>query len=311
MPSAAEDIMSDARRVGRQDSELHPDRSGRIRGLSTSGFHDLAYVEWGAAAAEPIVFCVHGVTRQGRDFDHLGDQLASAGRRVVCPDLVGRGQSGRLRDPKDYTLPQYCADINALIAHTNATEIDWIGTSLGGLIGIVLAGLPGHPIRRLVINDIGPIVPPEGLFRIGRYVAEMPLAFETLAEAESYFRDVLAPFGALDDEHWRHLTRHSLRWDEGERRYLMLCDPTITQAFPSIGRSGTHLWQSWDAIDVPILLIRGTKSDLLPSYIAREMARRNPRMALHEVPGSGHAPPLMTPDQIETVTDFLTGYPSL
>src|SRR3954452_16067113 len=191
--------------------DFEPDRTGSFFGLSMSGFHPVAYTDWGAANTRIPVVCVHGLSRQGRDFDYLAAHLAGAGRRVVCPDLVGRGQSGRLRDPNEYALPQYCADMNALIAALDAGQVDWVGTSLGGLIGIVLAGLPGNPIRRLVINDIAPIVPSNALQRIGRYVADMPETFATLDAAERYLREVLSPFGEVADEHWAHLTRHSVR----------------------------------------------------------------------------------------------------
>jgi pimeloyl-ACP methyl ester carboxylesterase len=144
-----------------------PDRTGTILGLSMSGFHSVAYTDNGPPNARIPIVCVHGLTRQGRDFDYLTAHLAAVGRRVVCPDLVGRGQSGKLLNPNEYALPQYCADMNALIAALGAKEVDWVGTSLGGLIGIVLAGLPGNPIRRLVINDIGPYLPWAGLARIG------------------------------------------------------------------------------------------------------------------------------------------------
>ena len=147
--------------TSRESSE--PDRKGSIRGLSLTGFHNLAYVDWGPKEDDVPVICVHGLSRQGRDFDYLASDLARSGRRVVCPDLVGRGRSGRLRDPNEYALPQYCADMNALVAHLGAKEVDWVGTSLGGLIGIVLAGLPGTPIRRLVVNDIAPYLPWSGL----------------------------------------------------------------------------------------------------------------------------------------------------
>src|SRR2546430_1589310 len=129
-------------------SELEPDRRGTILGLSLTGFHEVAYVDWGPADAGVPVLCVHGLSRQGRDFDYLAAELAGTGRRVICPDLVGRGRSGRLRDPDEYALPQYCADMNALVARLDAKEGDWIGTALGGLIGIVLVGLPGNSIPR-------------------------------------------------------------------------------------------------------------------------------------------------------------------
>ena len=140
-----------------------PDRTGSVRGLSRRSFHRIAFTDWGPAVSDLPVLCVHGLTRNGRDFDHLGTALASKGRRVICPDLPGRGQSERLKDSSDYVLPQYCSDMTALIAALGAVEIDWVGTSLGGLIGIVLAALPGNPIRRMVINDIGPYLPWAGL----------------------------------------------------------------------------------------------------------------------------------------------------
>src|SRR6478736_84080 len=195
-----------------------PDRTGAILGLSTSGFHSVAYTDGGPANTRVPIVCVHGLTRQGRDFDYLAAHLAAAGRRVVCPDLVGRGQSGKLLNPNEYALPQYCADMNALIAHLGAKEVDWVGTSLGGLIGIVLAGLPGSPIRRLVINDIGPYLPWSGLARIGSYVSSAPTSFGSEAEAESYLRDALSPFGKLSDEHWAHLTRYSIARDPDHGR---------------------------------------------------------------------------------------------
>jgi pimeloyl-ACP methyl ester carboxylesterase len=283
-----------------------PDRAGRILGLSKSGFHEIAYVEWGPVDADHVVVCVHGLTRQGRDFDYLARELASHDRRVVCPDLVGRGRSGWLRDPADYTVLQYCADMNALIARTGARTVDWVGTSLGGLIGIVLAGLPDSPIRRLVINDIAPVVPINALQRIGRYVADMPEAFDTFDEAERYLREVLAPFGDVADEHWRHLTRYSVRQDPEQGRYVTLCDPAILQALRAPANPGAHLWAYWDAIDHPVLVVRGRDSDFLPSYLSNEMARRNPNAIVHDVPGCGHAPTLMPRDQVEAVAAFLT-----
>jgi pimeloyl-ACP methyl ester carboxylesterase len=282
-----------------------PDRTGSVFGLSKSGFHEIAYVEWGPMDADEVVICVHGLTRQGRDFDYLARELASQGRRVVCPDLVGRGRSGWLRDPADYTVLQYCADMNALIARTGATSVDWVGTSLGGLIGIVLAGLPDSPIRRLVVNDIGPVVPVNALHRIGRYVAEMPEAFDSFHDAECYLREVLSPFGDVADEHWRHLTRYSVRKDPEQDRYVTLCDPAILEALRAPANPGAHLWAYWDAIDRPILVVRGRDSDFLPSYLSNEMARRNPEAFVHDVPGCGHAPTLMPHDQVDAVVSFL------
>jgi len=282
-----------------------PDRVASISGLSLTGYHQIAYTDWGPQGAAVPVMCVHGLTRQGRDFDFLAQRLAAEGRRVMCPDLVGRGRSGRLRNPDEYALPQYCADMNALFAKTGAQQVDWVGTSLGGLIGIVLAGLPGNPIRRLVINDIGPYLPWSGLSRLGAYVARMPAAFASFEEADAYFREVLAPFGALTNEQWAHLTRHSIAWDAQQERFAMLCDGGIVRAFRNPWHYSIDLWKYWKAIRVPILVLRGVESDLVPADLADRMERLNPLASVRTFPDCGHAPPLLAPDQIEPVADFL------
>jgi pimeloyl-ACP methyl ester carboxylesterase len=297
-----------SKRADKPDTQenLEPDRSGSIRGLSLSGFHELAYVDWGPSEAEIPVVCLHGLSRQGRDFDYLASFLAATERRAVCPDLVGRGRSGRLRDANEYALPQYCADINALVAHLGVKQVDLVGTSLGGLIGIVLAGQPGTPIRRLVVNDIGPYLPWPGLVRIGSYLSSMPADFDGLEEVEAYLRKVLAPFGDLPDEHWTHLARHSVAWHAESERYVMLCDPQIVRAFRNPWHYSINLWKYWTAIKVPIFVLRGAKSDLLTADLAREMERRNRFARIHEIEGCGHAPPLMSVDQIKLVSDFLS-----
>ena len=186
---------------GKSGDGRQPDRSDSLLGLSPSGFHELSYVEWGPIDDARPVICLHGLTRQGRDFDHLAARLAAAGRRVVCPDLPGRGRSGRITDPDNYSLPQYCSDMNALIARLGIKQADWVGTSLGGLIGMVMAGFSGSIIKKLVVNDIGPFVTLSGLQRIGQYIANMPDSFATIEEGEAYHRRVLAPYGHLSDEH--------------------------------------------------------------------------------------------------------------
>jgi pimeloyl-ACP methyl ester carboxylesterase len=289
----------------REERPIVPDRTGSVRGLSRRSFHRIAFTDWGPAVSDLPVLCVHGLTRNGRDFDHLATALASKGRRVICPDLPGRGQSERLKDSSDYVLPQYCGDMTALIAALGAVEIDWVGTSLGGLIGIVLAALPGSPIRRMVINDIGPYLPWAGLLRLGANLNEVPKGFQTIREAELYFRRVLAPFGELEDEHWRHLTVHSVEWKPERQHYASLCDPNIAHAFRNPWHYSMDLWKYWDAIDIPILVVRGQTSDLLPEDVLADMLRRNRNATAYTVQNCGHAPALIAPDQIGIVEAFL------
>jgi len=272
--------------------------------ISRHGFHRIAYTEWGDPDAARVVVCLHGLSRQGRDFDPLAAALARAGHRVLCPDLVGRGRSGWLRDPEGYALPQYCADMAALIARTGAERVDWIGTSLGGLVGMVLAGQEGSPVRRLVVNDIGPYLPWSALWRIGNAVRAAPRDFPSLDAAVAYHRTALAHFGELGDAEWRHLTVHGLeRRQDG--RWHMLYDPGIARAFQPGLLYNLSLWRYWDAIRRPVLLLRGEYSDLLLEGTAEEMARRGPGADLVEIPGCGHAPALLDPDQIALVTGWM------
>ena len=275
-----------------------------LLGLSLGGFHRVAYWEWGREDAERTVVCVHGLTRQGRDFDVLARALARQGCRVVCPDLVGRGRSGWLRDPEGYALPQYCADMVALIARTGAERVDWIGTSLGGLVGMVLAGQEGSPVRRLVVNDIGPHLPWSALWRIGNAVRAAPRDFPSLDAAEAYFRTTLASFGDLGGAEWRHLTVHGVERRE-DGRWHQLHDPGIVRAFRAGLLYDLTLWRYWDAIRCPVLLLRGEYSDLLLEDTATEMARRGPGAELVEIPGCGHAPALLDPDQVALVADWM------
>ena len=229
-----------------------------------------SYRVYGLGAPTAVgLYLRHGLTRNGRDFDQLATALAGRGRRVICPDLPGRGQSDRLQDSSDYVLPQYCSDMTVLMAALGPAEVDWIGTSLGGLIGMVLAGLPGSPIRRIVINDIGPYLPWAGLLRLGANLNEAPTSFERSNGRKLYFRRVLAPFGQLEDAHWRHLTRTA--WHGGRRELLSsrLCDPNIAHAFRNPWHYSVDLWKYWDAINVPILVIAGNNPICSPKPSSR------------------------------------------
>lgn len=271
-------------------------------GLSASGFHRIAYVEWGAESNSRALICVHGLTRNGRDFDWLARAVREH-YRVACPDVVGRGRSDWLADKRGYGYPQYCADLNALIARLGAAQVDWVGTSMGGLIGMVMAAQQDTPIRRLVMNDIGPYIPKAGLERLARYVGKDP-RFADLAAAEAYIREISAPFGALDEAEWRHLTLYSVR-QEPDGSWRLRYDPTIGDPMQSAEIADTDLWSVWERVRCPVLVLRGERSDLLPPETAAEMARRGPKARVIEVAGCGHAPALMAPEQIAPIRDFL------
>jgi len=283
-------------------SLLSTPRMDEVLGLSPGGFHRLAYVEWGDPTA-PVTICMHGLTRNGRDFDRLAAALAASGRRVVCPDMVGRGLSDRLADPAHYGYPQYLADMTALIARLDTGPIDWVGTSMGGLIGLLLAAQPQTPIRRMVLNDVGPFVPKAALERIATYIGQAP-SFRDGAEVEAYLRRIHAPFGPLADEDWRHLVRHAAR-PRSDGLLELHYDPGIGQAFTEGPLADIDLWQAWDRISCPVLALRGTLSDLFLAETAAEMVRRGPRTEIREIAGVGHAPMLMAPDQIALVSDWL------
>jgi pimeloyl-ACP methyl ester carboxylesterase len=275
-----------------------------VQSFSKNQFHELSYIEWGMDGTRGPVVCVHGLTRQGRDFDFLAQALVRTDHRVICPDVVGRGSSGQLVDGSDYDLQQYLVDMTVLIARLGVEQVDWVGTSLGGMIGILMAGLVNSPIKRLVVNDIGPSLPLDAVLRIGNYVRSAPRSFPNVEAAEKYFREVLQPFGQLNDAQWRHLSEHSIRPDDGGG-YRLRYDRRLTHGFKAPWVYRHRLWTAWENIRCPILILRGVQSDLLLPQIASEMLRRNRRAKLIEIEGCGHAPPLMDAHQIEIVTTWL------
>jgi pimeloyl-ACP methyl ester carboxylesterase len=263
------------------------------------------YVEWGAPDNPRIVICVHGLTRNGRDFDFLAQAL-QPDFRVICPDVAGRGASDWLCAKEDYTNAQYAADMTALIARVTAGSVQslyWVGTSMGGLIGLLLASRPNTPIGKLVLNDVGAVVPKAALERIGAYVGKDP-RFGSLEELEAYVRKVSAPFGPLTDAQWRHLTVHGAK-QHGDGSWGFRYDPGIAVPFGQGPFSDIELWSLWDAVACPTLLLRGAESDLLLHDTALAMTGRGPRAKLIEFAGVGHAPMLMADDQIDAVRTFL------
>jgi pimeloyl-ACP methyl ester carboxylesterase len=283
-------------------------RSHSLACLSKAGFHRVAYRELrpgetGSAHPVPVI-CIHGLARNARDFDSLATVLAAAGRRVVCIDIVGRGDSGWLRDPLDYGYPQYLTDMAALIARLDCERVDIVGTSMGGLIGMMLAAQPDSPLRRLVMNDVGPFIPKAALERILDYIGRDP-GFADLAAAEAYHRATYRGFGALSDPQWRHLTETSLRKADGGWR--LHYDPRIALPLRAAEPADVDLWALWDRVACPVLVLRGTESDLLLPETAAEMARRGPRAEVVEVPGCGHAPALLEAAQTQPLRDWLAG----
>jgi pimeloyl-ACP methyl ester carboxylesterase len=278
-------------------------KEDRFLGLTVGGFHRIAYTEWGRPGDAPPIVCVHGLSRNGRDFDYLAAALQQE-RRVACPDLAGRGRSDWLTDKQQYSFATYCADLTALLARLGGESFDWVGTSLGGLIGMILAAQPQSPIRRLVVNDAGPFIPKAATERILAYVGTAP-KFASLADAEQYVRKVMAPYGELADEHWAHLTRHSMR-QTPSGDYTPAYDPDIVAPMKAAPRQDLSLWPAWEQIRCPVLVLRGAQSDvLLPDTLA-EMQRRGPQIEVVEFEGVGHAPPLMHVAQIDAVRRFLS-----
>jgi pimeloyl-ACP methyl ester carboxylesterase len=270
--------------------------------LGPHGFYKLAYSRWAPrAAGGPPVVCVHGLTRNGRDFDALAGHL-SDGRLVVAPDMPGRGLSGFLPVATDYGYPLYLGAVAALIGSLESETIDFVGTSMGGIIGMMLASQPNSPIRRLVLNDVGGLIPKAALERIGTYVG-LGEEFDDLAAVEAYFRRVAASFGRLTDAQWRSMALHGHR-RLANGKLALAYDPAI--ALPFHGeQNDVELWPVYDLIRCPTLVIRGAQSDLLLAETAAEMTRRGPRATLFEVPDAGHAPALLADNQIATIAHFL------
>jgi pimeloyl-ACP methyl ester carboxylesterase len=272
--------------------------------LSAVGFHRIAYTEWGPPDAARTVVCVHGLTRNGRDFDFLAWALAAEGWRVVCPDVVGRGRSDRLPVPDLYGFPQYLADMTALIARLDVAELDWVGTSMGGAIGLLLAAQPKTPIRRLVLNDVGPLIPKASLERIAGYVGA-DRDFDDIDGVERYLREIFAGFGLLTDAQWLHLAIHSAV-TQPDGRWRLAYDPAIGTSMTTKPIEDVNLWPLWQRVTGPVLILRGESSDVLLPDTAKAMIEHSPHAKLVEFSGVGHASALMAEDQIATVRDFLT-----
>ncbi|MDP1998758.1 MAG: alpha/beta hydrolase [Rhodoferax sp.] len=283
--------------------------------------HRMAYWDWGQPESAHVVVCVHGLSRQGRDFDTLARALCEQSGntlRVVCPDVVGRGQSDWLTDPQGYQIGTYAADMMALLAQLKLTTLDWVGTSMGGLIGMALAGQGPEAsraagalaVRRLVLNDVGPVIEWQALQRIGDYLGNTG-RFETVQQAADAMWSISSSFGPHTPEQWLALSRHMVRpLEDASGQVTLHYDPAIAVPFgsltqESVAQGEALLWHLYDNITAATLLTRGAQSDLLKPETALAMTVRGPRARLVEFEGVGHAPTLITNDQLQAVTSFL------
>ena len=304
----------------------------------------MAYWSWGDAAASHVVVCAHGLSRQGRDFDVLARALCDRSPhpiRVICPDVVGRGKSDWLKDPMGYQIPVYAGDMLTLLADLKPTQLDWVGTSMGGLIGMVLCGQPGlplpAPIRRLVLNDVGPSINWQAIVRIGSYLGKAG-EFNSLEQAAAAMLAISASFGPHTHAQWLELSRHMVKpvkpvkpvetfepieliapmdptrpteSDANATGALTLhYDPAIAISIRAMteemaAQGASAVWKLYDNIHAQTLLLRGAESDLLTSATAAAMTQRGPRARLVEFTGVGHAPTLIAEDQVDCVTQFL------
>ena len=285
---------------------MSPFQIKTVQCLSPAGLHNMAYKEWGDPKNPAVLLCVHGVTRVSDDFDALAAVMSDR-YRVICPDVVGRGRSSWLTNPLGYQLPQYVSDMVTLIARLDVTQVDWFGTSMGGLIGMGVAALKGNPIRKMMLNDIGPTINFAALMRIAQYMGK-EVRFPTFEAGVDYIRTIAAPFGPHSDEQWNKLAGDVLR-QQKDGQWSRHYDPAISQAFSTFteenaAQSEAALWAIYDSIQCPVLLVRGSESDLLSRETADLMTQRGPRAALTELAGIGHAPTFMQPEQIALARDF-------
>ncbi len=269
-----------------------------------AGPHKIAYMDWDDRENPDTLFCVHGLTRNSRDFDSIADVLSER-YRVICMDVAGRGDSEWLSRPEDYSYPQYLSDALALLKHLECDQVDWLGTSMGGILGMMIAAMPKTVIKRLIINDIGPFIPNAALKRISEYLGDRP-AFRSLEAFEARLRHIHATFGPLTNKQWSHLATHSARQIDPEH-WDFKYDPAIAIPFAAVADQDIDLWDIWEAISCPTFILRGAVSDLLPREIAEQAKLRGPKATVREFDGIGHAPALMAEDQIQCIRNWLDG----
>lgn len=287
-------------------------RLGFVQCISPAGLHRMAYHEWGDPANPRVLMCVHGLTRTGRDFDALARAMSDE-YRVVCPDVVGRGRSEWLADPHHYVVPQYVSDMVTLIARLNVEKVDWFGTSMGGLIGMGLAGLPKSPVRKLLLNDVGPRITMQALERIGAYLG-LPVRFKTFEEGLAYLQTISASFGRHTPEQWRDLNAAILKPVQGAEglEWGLHYDPALAVPFKetpleAVQAGEAALWRMFEAAPGPTLIVRGAQSDLLLRETVVDMVARGKQVSTVEIADVGHAPTFVDPAQIAIAREFFLG----
>lgn len=281
-----------------------------VLGLGFHGFHRISYLEWGASSGvntKRTLFCVHGLTRNARDFDYMAKALCDR-YRIICPDVVGRGDSDHLISEEGYNYLQYNADMNAVLARLNVSEVDWIGTSMGGIIGMVLASVPQSPIRRLVVNDIGPEVSRDALLSIAQYIGKSS-TFESLNEVEEHLRKIYAEFAPMTDEDWHQMAKYSSRRTR-TGRWRLKVDSRVGDAYrDSISYFDVDMWETWEKITCPVLVLRGKNSSFLTEEVAEKMLACGPQTTLVEFDDTGHTPTLRNEEQVNTISEWLANTP--
>jgi len=273
-------------------------------GLSQQGFHRLFYQEWCEKSGAVTLICVHGLTRNSGDFSYLAEQIQNQ-YRVICPDIVGRGKSDWLKDKNAYQFSQYLADISVLIGRLGVNTIDWLGTSMGGLLGIFLASLPNTPIRKLVINDVGPFVPREALIYISKYAGN-DLHFETFEDVVAYFKQLYVDWGDIPEKGWLHMASHSSsKLPDGT--FSLAYDPGLMESMKKNPDAITDfdIWPVFEKIQCPILVLRGINSNVLSNDVAQQMKIRGKNVDVVDFPDIGHAPHLMTDEHVSILRAWL------
>jgi cobalt-zinc-cadmium efflux system protein len=286
---------------------IHSGDTFYVQCSSGESTHRMAYHAWGDPSNSKVLLCVHGLTRRGSDFKTLAQAMCKD-YYVVCPDIVGRGNSDRLSNPMQYAVPQYVADIAQLVKQLGVTQVDWLGTSMGGLIGMVYAAMPNSPVRRMLINDVGPRFEPDAIKRLGSYVGQ-PFAFANRADALNRLNQICATFGEHTPEEWEIYNGPMLVQRDG--LWVMHYDPNIAVPFASVNpimaKAGeVAMWHAFKQIHTPMLIVRGADSDLLSAATVAEMCRVNPYARSIEIPNVGHAPAFIKPEQIALAKEFFS-----